>query len=227
LEEEIVARQRAAAQVVAHRYELTPAAEWEQNIPGGFTPIFNGKDLRGWHVSETNHHGNSKGWKVEDGVLTGTQDRPGNGGILVTNKRYKNYEIYMEVKPDWGCDSGLFLRSTERGEAYQVMLDYLEGGNMGCIYGEALQNVRVEIAPNWRNYWKNDEWNTIRARIEDDAPHIRVWMNGTQVVDFSDTANHLPLGATDGMIALQVHGGGRWVEGGKHRFRNIAIKELP
>ena len=31
----------------------------------------------------------------------------------------------MEVKPDWGCDSGLFLRSSESGEAYQVTLDYL------------------------------------------------------------------------------------------------------
>ena len=26
-------------------------------IPDGFTPIFNGVDLTGWHVSRTNHHG--------------------------------------------------------------------------------------------------------------------------------------------------------------------------
>ena len=47
----------------------------------------------------------------------------------------------MEVKPDWGCDSGLFLRSSEAGEAYQVTLDYLPGGSMGGIYGERLTGV--------------------------------------------------------------------------------------
>jgi hypothetical protein len=47
----------------------------------------------------------------------------------------------MEIKPDWGCDSGLFLRSSEAGEAYQVTLDYLPGGGMGGIYAEGLKGV--------------------------------------------------------------------------------------
>ena len=34
--------------------------------------------------------------------------------------------------------------------------------------------------------------------------------------------------AVDGMIAVQVHGGNQiWKEGGMHRFRNIAVRELP
>ena len=53
-----------------------------------------------------------------------------------------------------------------------------------------------------------------------------MWINGNQLVDWTDSANHLRDGATDGMIALQVHGGGRWVPQGYHRFRNIAIKEM-
>lgn len=47
----------------------------------------------------------------------------------------------MEVMPDWGCDGGLFLRSGEDGSAYQVMLDYLPGGNMGGVIGERLVRV--------------------------------------------------------------------------------------
>src|SRR5579871_4260957 len=85
-------------------------------IPSGFRPLFNGKDLTGWHISEVNHHGNTKAWKVEGGVLSGTQDPPGNGGILLTDKSYRDFEISLEVKPDWGCDGGLFLRSDEKGE---------------------------------------------------------------------------------------------------------------
>jgi hypothetical protein len=208
-------------------------------VPKGFKKIFNGKDLKGWHISQVNHHGNTQAWTVKDRVLMGTQDKPGNGGILLTDKKYKNFEVSIEVKPDFGCDSGLFLRSTEKGQAYQVMLDYLEGGTVGGIYGEAIQGVGRDTgtgdksAKDWKKYWKKDDWNQIRARIEGDVPHIQVWMNGQQIVDWTDAANHLPDGATEGMIAVQVHMDNpqakshRWVPGGFHRFRNIAVKELP
>ena len=204
-------------------------------IPKGFKKIFNGKDRTGWHISEVNHHGNTKAWTVKDGVLMVTQEPAGNGGILLTDKKYKNFEVSLEVKPDWACDGGLFLRSSEKGEAYQVMLDYLEGGVVGGIYGERLQDVKAdnEKARGYQKYWKKDDWNHIRARIEGDVPHFQVWMNGEKIVDWTDTANHLVGGATEGMIAVQAHRSdpkatnSRWKEGGFHRFRNIAVKELP
>ena len=96
-------------------------------VPDGFTPIFNGKDLTGWHVSRTNHHGTTPEYRVVNGIIVGTQSPRGRGGILLTDRKYRDVEVYMEVKPDWGCDSGLFLRSSESGEAYQVTLDYLPG----------------------------------------------------------------------------------------------------
>jgi hypothetical protein len=221
-------------------------------IPAGFTEIWNGKDTTGWHVSTTNHHGTTPEFRVVDGVLVGTQNPPGKGGILLTDKKYKNVEVFLEIKPDWGCDGGLFLRSSEAGEAYQVMLDYLPAGGMGGIYGEKLTGVG-EAAPNpqtltpeqraaraeqvrkrneaWQKAWKREEWNTVRARIEGDVPHITVWINGEQVTDFTDTANHAKDGATDGMLAIQMHYSNettkRWVPGGFWRWRTIAVKELP
>ncbi len=205
-------------------------------VPAGFTPIFDGKDLAGWHVSQTNHHGNSKGWTVKDGVLLATQDRPGNGGILLTDKKYRDFEVSLEVNPDWGCDGGLFLRSNEAGDAYQVMIDYLPGGSVGGIYGEgfepALEDGKGKLVnPDWQKHWKKDDWNLLRARIEGDVPHIRVWLNEVPLVDWTDSANHSKDGATEGMIALQMHFSNektpRWKPGGFHRFRNIAVKELP
>ena len=153
----------------------------------------------------------------------------------------------MEVKPDWGCDSGLFLRSTEKGEAYQVMLDYLPGGMMGGIYGENLKDVvwgpaghdarasaqalQKKRTETWQKAWKREEWNSVRARIEGDVPHITVWINGQLVTDWTDTANHAIGGADDGMLAIQMHFTdakvNRWVDGGFWRWRNIAVKELP
>jgi len=206
------------------------------SIPSGFHKIFNGRDLSGWHISQTNHHGNTKAWTVKNGVLMGTQDPIGNGGILLTDRKYRDFEVSLEVQPDYGCDGGLFLRSTEKGEAYQVMLDYLEGGNVTGIYGERLPNLTggtgQRLNPDWGKYWKRGDWNQIRARIEGEVPHIQVWLNGTQVVDWTDSANHLPDGASDGFIAVQVHRTSpewkqqRWIPGGYHRFRNIAVKEL-
>jgi hypothetical protein len=202
-------------------------------VPAGFAPIFDGKDLSGWHVSQTNHHGNSKGWSVKDGVLLATQDRPGNGGILLTDRKYRDFEVSLEVNPDWGCDGGLFLRSNEAGEAYQVMIDYLEGGSIGGVYGEELKGVDSgeRVNRDWAKHWKKGEWNTLRARIEGDVPHIRVWLNDVPLVDWTDTANHAKDGATEGMIALQMHFSNketpRWKAGGFHRFRNVAVKDLP
>lgn len=194
-------------------------------VPSGFKKIFNGKNLKGWHISRTNPHGTTPDWKVEKGILTGAQNPPGSGGILLTDKKYRNFEVHLELKPDWGCDGGLFLRSSEKGEAYQVMLDYLEKGSVGGIYGEALEGVKPAAAP-YAKYWKKGDWNQMRVRIEGDTPHIQVWLNGEKITDWTDTANHAAGGATDGMIAVQVHRGDRWVKGGQHRFRNIAVREL-
>jgi hypothetical protein len=220
----------AGGPVVAQQAGPEPNAP-RAPIPPGFTEIFNGRDTIGWHVSRTNHHGTMPLFKVLDGVLVGTQDPPGKGGILLTDRKYRNVEVFLEVKPDWGCDGGLFLRSSEAGEAYQVMLDYLPGGDMGGIYGERLPGVTATRSDNWQKAWKREEWNTVRARIEGEVPHITVWINGEQVTDFTDTANHAIGGAADGMIAIQMHYSNettkRWVPGGFWRWRTIAIKELP
>jgi hypothetical protein len=223
-------RTRLAAAVLAV-VPATFALAVTSSVPSGFTPLFNGKDLTGWHVSQTNHHGTSAGWSLKDGVVLATQDRPGNGGILLTDKRYRDFEVSLEVNPDWGCDGGLFLRSNEAGDAYQVMIDYLEGGSVGGIYGEGLSGVTTKPTPEYAKLWKKGEWNLLRARIEGDVPHIQVWLNGQPLVDWKDTANHAKDGATDGMVALQMHFSNdktpRWKAGGFHRFRNVAIKELP
>jgi hypothetical protein len=215
---------------------LAAAGAVGAEVPEGFTPLFNGRDLAGWHVSRSNHHGNTQGWTVEDGTILATQDRPGNGGILLTDRTFGDFEVSLDIKPDWGCDGGLFLRSSEKGEAYQVMIDYLEGGVVGGIYGEELEGLDPATAEErtardrWKEAWREGEWNTLRARIEGAVPHIQVWLNDRRIVDWTDNANHAAGGATRGMIALQVHLSNertpRWKAGGLHRFRNIGVRQL-
>ncbi len=189
-------------------------------------PIFNGRDLDGWHVSATNHHGQTRAWRVEDGVLVGGQEPDGVGGVLLTDRRYGDVEVELDVWPDFGCDSGLLLRSSEDGAAYQVLIDYLDGGNVGGVYGERLEELDAPPGREWTRAWRAGEWNHLRARIEGTVPHISVWINGTMVTDWTDTANHAAGGAREGAIGLQVHGGSRWPRGGRIRFRNITVREL-
>ncbi|WP_439621457.1 3-keto-disaccharide hydrolase [Gemmata sp.] len=101
----------------------------------GFVAIFDGKTLDGWKVSaKTGHSGKSKNksggkWVVESGAIVGSQDEPGNGGIVITEKQYGDFEVALEMNNDDGPDSGLFLRSTDTGKCYQAMIDYHKGGN--------------------------------------------------------------------------------------------------
>lgn len=222
-------------------------------LPDGFTSIFNGRDLTGWHVSATARHGVTPDFHVAHGMILGTQRPLGSGGLLLSDRKYRNFELYLEVKPDWGCDSGIFFRTTDTGVAYQITLDYLPGGSMGRMIGEG--GIQVGAAGRGRatapagtapaapppappqtpgesndpgmKAWKPFDWNVVRVRVEGDVPHATVWINGVQISDASDTENHALGGMIDGPIALQIHGGPvRWQPGGFWRWRNIGVREL-
>src|SRR5437879_4636801 len=108
----------------------TPASPEQAGDKDGYVIIFDGKTLKGWHVSSQTGHSkksnNKSGgrWVVEDGMIVGSQDIPGNGGIIITDAQYGNFEVVLEMKNDFGPDSGLFLRSNEKGQCYQAMIDY-------------------------------------------------------------------------------------------------------
>ena len=225
----------------------------QENEPG-FVSIFDGKSLDGWHVSTATGHSraskNKTGgkWVVVDGAIIGSQDIPGNGGIVITDKKYSDFEVKLEMRNDFGPDSGLFLRSTEDGKAWQAMIDYHSGGNLMGIYGEGLggkPHVRnynftdrvTEIEPKktgepptalpvlpeaWPYFWRADQWNELRAQIVGNPPHITTWINGVKIMEWRETEIRHP---DDGGIALQVHGGGNHTNEFV-RYRNVQVKEL-
>jgi hypothetical protein len=218
----------------------------------GFVSIFDGRSLDGWHVSAQTGHSrasqNKSGgrWVVEDGAIVGSQDIPGNGGIVITDKQYGNFEVALEMNNDFVPDSGLFLRSTERGQAYQYMIDYHAGGNLAGIYGEGLPGglhqrnfsfldkvteIKQDECPfplpvspaEWPGFWKHGQWNELRARIEGNPPKIVTWINGVRFMELTDTEKRL---GDRGGIALQVHGGGGDLTKQFVRYRNVRVKSL-
>jgi hypothetical protein len=237
----------AAALAVALTAGSASAAEPQRDKPNdtGFQSVFDGKTLNGWHVSSKTGHGTGGRWVVEDGAIVGSQDRPGNGGIVVTDRKFGNFEVVLEMNNDYGPDSGLFLRSTERGQAYQAMIDYHGGGNLMGIYGEGLSGgihlrnfslggkpseitktecpFPLPVSPaKWPELWKHGQWNELRARIVGNPPKITTWINGVKFMEWSDTQKRHP---DEGVIALQVHGGGDYTKQFV-RYRKIRVKVL-
>jgi hypothetical protein len=209
-------------------------------IPPGFTPLFNGRDLAGWHVSRTSHQGTTPDIRVENGAIVLRQHPHGQGGLLMTDRRYKNFELYLEAKPDSFTNGGIFLRSSEGGSAYQIEVEGGGVGGTGSFFGEMMRVATPVSAKGVQALWRANDWNAFRIRIEGDVPRVALWINGSPVYDSQLGRNDLIGGRTDGMIALQSHwsathdrvGGSfdmssGWKPGAAHRYRNIAIRELP
>jgi 3-keto-disaccharide hydrolase len=126
---------------LAAPYVITPSRIRAEPAAGadGYIPLFDGKTLNGWHKNPQKiGHGTGGKWEVKDGAIVGEQDPPnsGNGGILLTDRKFSDFELLLEMNPDWGIDSGLFLRSNDKGQCVQMMVDYHEAGNVGHLYGE-------------------------------------------------------------------------------------------
>jgi Domain of Unknown Function (DUF1080) len=217
----------------------------------GFVSIFDGKSLAGWHVSADTGHSGTSGhksggrWIVEDGAITGSQDIPGNGGIVITDAQYGDFEAIVEMNNDFGPDSGFFLRSNDKGQAYQYLVDYHSNGNIAGLYGEGLspgfhlrnfefldspEKIKPHEAPtplpikpeDWPKFWKHGEWHTFRAKIVGNPPHITTWINNVKFMDWQDDTMRHPA---KGGIALQVHGGGDYTKQFV-RYRGVKVKEL-
>ena len=110
------------------------------------TSLFDGKTLDGWHTNRKKiSHGSGGLWKVEDGVLSGEQDPPGsgNGGLLLSDRKFADFELSIDMRPDWGPCSGVFFRCTESGAGFQMYVDYHDSGNVGHLRGEMAGSFAV------------------------------------------------------------------------------------
>jgi hypothetical protein len=206
-------------------------------IPKGFKLLFNGKNLKGWHVSRTTHQGTTPNFSVENGAIVARQEPYGQGGLLLTNETFRDFELYVEVKIDSFANGGIFLRSSEGGAAYQIEL-VLPGGT-GNLLGERIPVSQPANAKQLKEVWKPGDWNSFRVRMVGEVPHLTLWINNMEMWSVQQTKNDFLAGATEGMIALQCHWTAvysptassgmpltSWRPNATHRYRNIAIKKL-
>jgi len=74
--------------------------------PPGFTALFNGKDLTGWHTRPEV----SENWFVENGVLKSNTLVEHYRASLLTKKRYRDFILMFEFRMPTISDSGICFR---------------------------------------------------------------------------------------------------------------------
>src|SRR5437763_11317404 len=78
----------------------------DQEKKEGWELLFDGKTTSGWHAYGQDKANDS--WKIADGALTLNPDHK-EGGDLVTNKEYSNYDLKLEWKISEKGNSGVIF----------------------------------------------------------------------------------------------------------------------
>lgn len=219
---------------------ITSASSAFAEIPEGFTAIFNGEDLTGWHgmphfdlrklaempeeervakLKEWNADAAAH-WSVENGELV----NDGHGAYLVTDKHFGDYEFVVEYKTVPSADSGIYLKGTPQVQIWDYTESTERSWSLGANLGSGGLWNNSKGAPGKDPIMLADkrlgEWNSFRIRQV--GARTTVWLNDMMVVHHAIMENYWdrksPLFAK-GPIELQTHGG-------EIRWRNLAVKEL-
>ena len=176
------------------------------------TNLFNGKDLSGWTI-----HGTEL-WFVENGLLVCESGPEEKYGYLSTEKFYDDFILTLELKQEANGNSGVFFRSTLEGtkiSGWQVEVAP-PGNDSGGVYESYGRGWLIKPDPEKDKALKMGDWNRMKIKVVGDK--VTTWLNGTQMVSFTDEK----IGRGKGSIALQIHDGG----GIKVRWRNLKVKPL-
>ncbi len=197
---------------------LLPSCQPESGPEAEFVSLFNGQDLSGWL-------GDPRLWTVVDGVIVGSteQTKLTHNSFLSTRTSYSDFVLRASVKLLNG-NSGIQFRGEQFPDyvvkGYQA--DIAVEKYFGMLYDEGGRGIM--------EYWKSmtpqeqadinsvarlDDWNLYEIHCQGDR--IKMILNGQVVCEIED-----PEGASEGIIALQLHTGDPM----QVMFKDIEVKDL-
>ncbi|MDO5580435.1 MAG: DUF1080 domain-containing protein [Planctomycetia bacterium] len=178
--------------------------------------IFDGKSFQGWE-------GNMEFFRIENGVIVaGSMEKeiPRNE-FLCTEQRYTDFQLTLECKiAGKGSNAGIQFRS-ERIPNHHEMIGYQadmteDGKYWGRLYDESrrktfLYDTKEDLIAK---AYKPNDWNEYKILCW--GKNIKIWLNGTLTVDYTEKEN-VPM---DGVIGLQIHKGPK----SEAFYRNIRLE---
>ena len=211
--------------------QTTPEADW--------VSLFDGETLDGWHGY--NRDDVPAGWGVQNGALHLTPGS-GDGGDLIADATYDDFELELEWKIAACGNSGVFYRGEEDPALENVYQTGLEMQVLDdtCHPDAAYPSHRagglydLYVPTDFGAVRPAGQWN--RVRIVADGPRVEHWLNGVKIVEadaasedwagrvaaskFRDPADFPAYGTRlGGTIGVQDHGDEVW-------YRNVRIRSL-
>ena len=201
----------------------------------GWISLFDGSTTKHWHGF--NKEGIGSGWKVENGELW-FDPSVGDGGDIVTDYEFENFEFNLEWKIQECGNSGIMWNVQESPDYHSP---WLTGPEMQILDNSCHPDAKIKthragdlydlIECSEETVKPAGEWNEVR--IIQDQDDVQFWLNGVNVVSFTMhnsawdemVANSKFSSMPDfgkfrkGKISLQDHSD-------KVYFRNIRIKTL-
>ncbi len=168
-------------------------------------PLFNGKDLTGWKMSEANPE---KAWKVENGELIS----PGKGPELIGDSKFEDFKLNVEFNCGANSNSGVYLRGRYEAQIDTDSIEEPPSHHMGGVYGFLAPTPELPRKPGtWQMYDI-----TLAGRV------ITVMQNGQTIINNQEIPG-IRGGALDRHEGLPVPIYLQGSEKGRVAYRSIVI----
>jgi len=204
--------------------------------------LFDGKTSEGWRGYNKDIF--PSGWEVVDGtlhVIGSGKGEAGEGGDILYDRKFKNFELSLDWKVSEGGNSGIFYLAQEvpdepvwkSAPEMQILDNEKHPDARLGIDGNRAAGALYDLIPaNMEIVKPANEWNSVKILVYNGT--VVHFVNGEQVLEYhlwtDDWKNmvanskfaeyeHFVNPADEGYIVLQDHGDDVW-------FRNIKIKEL-
>jgi hypothetical protein len=237
----------AALGVVSVLQAAAPAAPAATAPSVAWRSLFNGRDLDGWDGDgrlwsvrdgvihgETTPEAKAEGntFLIRRGLVLEDFELRLMFRCNATNNSGIQYRSRHVTDPAEKPRNAWVVRGYQHEVRNQLRLPdvagfiYDEGGRRGrlCAVGERAEWVdgakkvsgQLIDAAGFEKLFRLDDWNEVRIVAE--GRRIRHFLNGTQILDFTDAAD---LALRKGVLALQLHAGApMWAE-----FKDIAVRD--
>ena len=189
-------------QTSAETVEFVAPPLTAQQISEGWISLFDGRSLFGWDVPRVTN------WHVEDGAVVADG---GEKSLLLTPFQFDDFELRCSFHLSAGGNSGLFLRTAENAanpakDTYELNIcDSHATHKTGSLVGRFVAENVPSVEGAWHDF-----------RVLCEGPHIQVWLDDIQIVDFTDTSDAVRL---TGRLGLQMNQG-------RAAYRNVLIRPL-
>jgi len=195
----------------------------------GWTPLFDGKSLKGWQVAARPADRDQGFWRVQEGAITcDSRGRKDHDYVwLIHEQEFADFELKLKVRGfrDSPGNSGVQVRSRYDWQAFwldgpQVDVHPPAPWRTGLIYDETRETRRwiFPSLPDWRIdethapkgwKWNYDGWNDLEIVCR--GPNVTTRVNGVPAASLKgqgvlDDEAHLRRNVgLRGHIALQLH----------------------